>query len=110
MKKLLSISYTIVVASLIFIAHVDNARGQKAEDASKGSAGTIVARRGSSVDLGGLASYTDVSIFTFSSTELRQISGRYAAEGSNVHSQAMREYWDKLNARIELQRVNFRNR
>jgi hypothetical protein len=109
MKKLLSISYTLAAVLFIGMA-ADNASAQKVENTSKGSTGGVVARRGSSVDLGGLASYSDVSIFNFTSTELRQISGRYASEGSNVHSQAMHEYWDKLNSRIESQRDRFENR
>jgi len=108
MKKLLSISYTLVAVLFIGMA-ADNANAQKVENTSKGSTGGVVARRGSGVDLGSLASYDD-SLFSFTSTELRQISGRYASEGSNVHSQAMHEYWDKLNSRIESQRARFSNR
>jgi hypothetical protein len=109
MKKLLSISYSL--ASVLFIVMAaDNAYAQKVENTSRSSTGGVVARRGSSVDLGSLAFYGDASIFNFTSTELRQISGRYASEGSNVHVQAMHEYWDKLNARIEAQRARFSNR
>ena len=109
MKKLLSISYTLAAVLFIGMA-VDNATAQKVENISKSSTGSVVARRGSSVDLGSLASYDDAAIFNFTSTELRQISGRYAAEGSNIHVQAMHEYWDKLNARIESQRARLQNR
>jgi hypothetical protein len=108
MKKLLSISYALAAVLFIGMA-ADNANGQKIENNSKGSTGGVVARRGASVDLGSLASYDEL-IFNFTSTELRQISGRYAAEGANVHVQAMHEYWDKLNSRIESQRVRLQNR
>ena len=106
MKKLLSISYTLIVVFLIGMAHVDNASGQEVENTWKRSANSIVARRGSGSNLVERL-YTDASIFDFTSTELRQISGRYASEGSNIYSQALREYWDKLNARIESQRTKF---
>jgi hypothetical protein len=108
MKKLLSISYTLAAVLFIGMA-ANNASAQKAENTPKSSTGGVVARRGSSVDLGSLASYED-SIFNFTSTELRQITARYASEGSNVHVQAMHEYWDKLNSKIELQRARVVNR
>ena len=102
MKKLLSISYTLIVVSMIFIAHVDNASGQKATNISKSFTDSTVERRESKVVFD---APVFESIFSFSSTELRQISGRYAAEGSNAHVYAMHEYWDKLNARVESQRA-----
>lgn len=102
MKKLLSISYTLIVVSIVFIAHVGGARAQKAANFSKGFADPIVERKGPN---GGLDGPIFESIFTFSSTELRQISGRYAAEGSNAHVYAIHEYWDKVNARVESQRM-----
>ena len=102
MKKLLSISYALVVASLIFTAQVGSASAQNAAKTSKSFTYSVVERRGYNGDLDGPPFE---SIFPFTSTEMRQISGRYAAEGSNVHSQAMHEYWDKLNARIEAQRT-----
>jgi hypothetical protein len=109
MKKLLTISYTLIAVLFIGMA-ADKASAQTAENPSKSSTGGVVARRGSSVDLGSLAFNGDASIFNFTSTELRQISGRYAAEGSNAHSAAVHEYWDKLNSRIEFQRVRLQNR
>lgn len=107
MKKLLSISYSLTVLFLLVTSHVNNASAQKTEDASRRTKDSIVAKRGSSVDLGGLASYSDASILNFSSTDLRQISGRYSTEGSNEHLRAMRQFWDKLNARNETLRDRY---
>ncbi len=101
MNKLLSISYTLIVVSMMFAVHVGDASAQKAANISKGVTGPVVERRGANAGSDGPIFE---SIFTFSSTELRQISGRYAAEGSNVHVYAMHEHWDKINARVESQR------
>lgn len=102
MKRLLSISFVVAVTVAIGMSQVDYASGQKAANISKGFTDSIVERRESKVALDGPVFE---SIFSFSSTELRQISGRYAAEGSNVHVYAMHEYWDKINARIDSQRT-----
>ena len=115
MKTLLSISYTLIVVFFIGTAQVNDAAGQDIEKAPRISTNSSVANNSPRTSLGRTfgrieqgrfaeSIFADAPMFGFTSSEFRLISGRYASEGSNVYSQALRESWEKLNSRVESQR------